>query len=74
MENKALTYKEFIELAEKHYINGGCVFVECWEEYQFNDYVRMFGEITEEYAMEMFARECSRAFDWAKHIREGGKV
>lgn len=53
---KALTYKEFMELARTNYTKGGEVFFECWEEYQFNDYVQLFGAITEQDAMKMFER------------------
>ena len=35
---KTLTYREFMELARQNYCNGGEVFYECWEEYQFDDY------------------------------------
>lgn len=56
-ESKALTYEEFIALAKKNYNNGGSSFVECWEDYQFADYVRMFGPITEEEALSMFRNE-----------------
>lgn len=62
---KVLTYSEFIDLAQKHYANGGLTFVECWEEYQFNDYVRLFGEITEKVALEMFESESRSALVWA---------
>lgn len=53
---KNLSYREFMELAKSNYCKGGMVFYECWEEYQFNDYVKMFGEITERKAMKMFKR------------------
>ena len=56
-ESKALTYEEFIALAKKNYNNGGSSFVECWEDYQFADYVRMFGPVTEEEALSMFRNE-----------------
>lgn len=53
---KTLNYREFMELARQNYCKGGMVFYECWEEYQFDDYVKMFGEITENEAMKMFKR------------------
>ena len=56
-ESKALTYAEFIALAKKNYNRGGSSFVECWEDYQFADYVRMFGPITEAEALAMFRNE-----------------
>ena len=40
---KALTYEEFIALAKENYTKGGDVAVECWERYQFDEYVKMFG-------------------------------
>lgn len=49
-----MTYAEFIELAKANYTKGGDSFYECWEEYQFNDYVKMFGPITKKKALEMF--------------------
>lgn len=67
---KELTYNEFIALARKNYTNGGIYFVECWEEYQFNDYVRLFGAITEQEAMKMFESECRSALACAKTIAE----
>lgn len=56
MKNKELTYQEFMELARMNYIKGGMVFYECWEEYQFNDYVKEFGKITTKKAFQMFKR------------------
>lgn len=53
---KKLTYQEFMELAKQNYSKGGMVFFECWEEYQFDDYCKMFGEITEKRAIQMFKR------------------
>ena len=50
-----LTYSELMELALKHYHNGGSSVYECWEKYQFDDYVTMFGPITEEKALKIFA-------------------
>lgn len=43
---KALTYEEFVALAKENYTKGGDVVVECWERYQFDDYVKMFGPVT----------------------------
>ncbi len=53
-EKKALSYEEFIALARKHYTRGGDVAVECWEKDQFEEYVRMFGPVTEARALGMF--------------------
>jgi hypothetical protein len=38
---KALTYEEFVALAKENYTKGGDVVVECWEKYQFDDYVNV---------------------------------
>ena len=51
---KALTYGELMELAKKHYNDGGDYTFECMDEMMFNEYVRMFGPITEQGALEMF--------------------
>ena len=50
-----LTYKEFMELALEHYNEGGDCVYECWEEYQFDDYVKEFGSISKEKAMKLFS-------------------
>lgn len=49
-----MSYKEFIELAEKHYNKGGDTYVECWDEKWFNLCVSECGEMTRERALEMF--------------------
>ena len=54
---KAMTYTEFIEYAQKYYSKGGDSFVECWEDYQFDEYVKLFGPITKSKALEMFRME-----------------
>jgi len=51
---KALTYEEFITLAKENYTKGGDVAVECWERYQFEDYVKLFGPVTKTKALQMF--------------------
>ncbi len=51
---KALTYEEFIALAKENYTKGGDVAVECWERYQFDEYVKMFGAVTKTKALRMF--------------------
>ena len=56
MKNKKLTYQEFMELAKQNYTKGGMVFYECWEECQFNDYVKEYGAITKKKAFQMFNR------------------
>lgn len=52
--NEALTYEEFIALGKENYTKGGDVVYECWERYEFEDYVKMFGAMTEEKAMSLF--------------------
>lgn len=51
---KVLTYEEFIALGKANYTNGGDVVYECWERYEFEEYVKMFGAMTEEKAMSLF--------------------
>lgn len=52
--NEALTYEEFIALGKENYTKGGDVVYECWERYEFEEYVKMFGAMTEEKAMSLF--------------------
>ena len=51
---KALTYEEFMEYAKAHYNRGGDGFFECWEQSEFDYYVKEFGPITKRKALEMF--------------------
>lgn len=51
---KALKYKEFIALAEENYSRGGDVAVECWDQRQFDFYVKEFGPMTRTKALRMF--------------------
>lgn len=51
-----MTYEEFIALAKENHTKGGDVAVECWERYQFEDYVKMFGLVTKAKALQMFRR------------------
>ena len=53
---KALTYEEFIALAEENYTNGGDVAAECWDKKVFDGYVKMFGTITRTKAFQMFSQ------------------
>lgn len=57
MKNNNLTYSEFIEYAKQHYCKGGDSFFECWDEQTFNEYVKLFGEITKRKALQMFRTE-----------------
>lgn len=49
-----MAYEEFLSLAKENYIKGEDVAVECWERYQFDDYVKMFGPITKTKVFQMF--------------------
>lgn len=51
---KTLTYEELIALAQEHYTEGGDGVVECWESYQFDDYVKEFGPMTRADALALF--------------------
>ena len=55
MAEKALTYEQFIELAQANYNKGGDGYVECWDERTFDYFVANFGPITEARALDMFA-------------------
>lgn len=56
MEERALTYEEFIALAKANYAKGGEIFVECWDERTFSYFTENFGQITESRALATFAR------------------
>lgn len=56
MEDRELTYQEFIELAKQNYCKGGMVFFECWDETAFDYFCKEFGKITEKKAFQMFKR------------------
>jgi len=56
---KAMTYEEMMEYAKAHYNKGGDTFFECWERWQFDEYVKMFGPITKSKALQMFRLEHS---------------
>lgn len=49
-----LTYKQFMELAQKNYYKGGDGYVECWDEKSFTTYIDAFGGITKARALAMF--------------------
>lgn len=42
-KNKVLTYDQARQYAKMNYTSGGADFYETWEEYQFDDYVKLFG-------------------------------
>ena len=43
-------------MARENYAKGGDVVVECWEKYQFEDYVKLFGSVTRARAFQMLRR------------------
>lgn len=51
---KGLTYGEAEKFAKKNYERGGDVFVECWDEPAFDEYVKMFGPVTKRKLRQMF--------------------
>ena len=55
MANNALTFDQFIALAEANYNAGGDGYVECWDERTFAYFVEEFGPIPKERALQMFA-------------------
>ena len=53
-KSKVLSYQELMALAKKNYNRGGDSIFECWDENTFSEYVRLFGDITESKAKQMF--------------------
>lgn len=51
---KAMTYEEFMEYSKKYYTRGGDSFYECWDERDFDEYVKNWGGITKSKALAMF--------------------
>lgn len=49
-----MTYDELLELAKKHYNRGGDMVFECWDEQFYNEYICMFGPISEKQALQLF--------------------
>lgn len=41
-----MTYEELIQWGMTHYCEGGDVFVECWSESDYDEYVKTFGPMT----------------------------
>jgi hypothetical protein len=60
-----LTYKEFIDLAQKYYYKGGDSYVECWDEKMFNEWVEQVRPIYKTSALEMFRRNLDEERDQA---------
>lgn len=52
---KGLTYEELMALALEHYNEGGDSTYECLDERAFNEYVKEYGPMTKEDALEKFA-------------------
>lgn len=50
----ALTYGQFMALAQANYNKGGDGYAECWDDRTFAYYVHEFGPVTEAGALEMF--------------------
>lgn len=48
-----LTYLQFISLGQLYYNEGGDNIVECWSEEDFNEYVEMFGDMTDLIALDL---------------------
>lgn len=48
---KIFTYEDLIQLAQKHYNEGGDGIVECWTRETFDEYVAEFGPMTRSSAL-----------------------
>lgn len=70
----AITYGRFIELARANYTKGGDSFYECWDERTFNDYVKMFGPVTEKKALNMFKDNAEVEAEYDAAARWGGGI
>lgn len=57
--NKILNYDELMAFALENYTKGGDFVYECWGKREFNDYVKEFGPITKQEALNMFALNLS---------------
>lgn len=55
MDNKGLTFQEFMTLAEEHYTTGGRAYCQLWDEEYFNTFVKYNGPITKEKALNAFS-------------------
>lgn len=58
-----MSYEEFMKLALEHYDEGGDCVYECWEEAQFDYYVKEFGAVTKKKALSIFAMYFSTRYD-----------
>lgn len=53
-KSKGISYAEARAYAIERYERGGDVFVECWDETAFDEYVKMFGPVTKRKLRQMF--------------------
>lgn len=51
---KILNYQEFMDLSRQYYSKGGDGYYECWDKKTFDEYVKMFGDITKSKALKMY--------------------
>ncbi len=60
-----VSYEDFLRIARAEYAHGGDCIVECWERYQFDEYVKLFGKVTARrvYVMckQYYEQECEAA-------------
>lgn len=59
-----LTYEELMDLALRHYNEGGDGVYECWDRRAYNDYTEACGPMTHSRAMEMFRTNKAIVCDW----------
>lgn len=64
MEPILLTYEELMNLALRHYNDGGDGVYECWDRQTYDFHVELFGPITYSEAMGMFRRHKAVVCDW----------
>lgn len=58
---KGMTFEQLIELAKKHYNEGGDGIVECWDQNTYDEYVRQFGPITKKVANQLIGIKPKRS-------------
>lgn len=64
---QGLTFGELMDLAKKHYNDGGDGVVECWDENTYNTYVKEFGSITRKVAFQIFGVDADARADAEFH-------
>lgn len=67
---QGLTFEELMNLAKKHYNNGGDGVVECWDENTYNTYIDQFGPITEKVAFQIFGADADDRADAEFHNQQ----